>query len=240
MSINLVCLPFAGGTKHSLKFLKGRLEDNVIYHSIEYPGRGSRILEESLTDLNGIVEDAYAQIKSLINMPYAIYGHSMGAVVGFLLTRKIAEMKQPGPLHLFVSGTDAPSVPAKEEPRYLLPKNDFIEKLKKLGGMPDEILNNDELLDFFEPILRADFQAIETFEYRKITPLSTGLTVMIGDKEDVEEEDVLKWQEETIQPLNYFKFPGDHFFIYKNEKEIAAIISDILKKELTTQDKQNV
>ena len=228
--LNLICLPYAGGTKHSFRYLNKSILENVNIHSYDYPGHGNRIKESCLTDMNDIVDDIYSQIQPLLNKPYAIYGHSMGAILSYLLTRKIELNKLNLPLHVFVSGTDAPSVRHKKELRYSLPKDQFIEKLKKLGGMPDEILENEELLGFFEPILRSDFKAVETFKYSKQNPLEVPITVMIGDGEELEEEDVLKWQDETVHQLDVYTLKGGHFFIFDNGNEITDLISKYLAK----------
>jgi surfactin synthase thioesterase subunit len=152
----------------------------------------------------------------------------MGATVAFLLAQKIREEERQAPLHLFISGTDAPSVPSKRAPRHLLPKDEFVVAVKELGGLPDEILEHEEMLEYFEPILRADFKAVENYKHQVTKPLDIPFTVMVGDKEDMEEEDILKWQTETSIPINLYKFQGNHFFIYDHEKEIGKIIKSTL------------
>lgn len=228
MNVTLFCLPFAGGSKYSLQYLKKVLPRSISCHFLEYPGRGNRIKENFAENISEIVNDAYVKIAPLLEKPYAIYGHSMGAKVAYLLAQRIREEGRPAPLHLFISGTDAPSVPNREPLRHLLPKDDFITAVKELGGVPDELLMHEELLEYFEPILRADFKASETYIYKPTTPLDIPLTVMVGDKEDMEEEDILEWQKETLFTMRLYKFSGNHFFIFKHEKEIGKIIASSL------------
>lgn len=230
MNVTLFCLPFAGGSKYSLHFLKKVLPKNITCHFLEYAGRGARIKEEFADSIAEIVEDLFSKMAPLLKTPYALYGHSMGAKVAYLLSQKIREAGGPQPLHLFVSGTDAPSAPARIKPRYLLPGEQFINNVKELGGFPEELLNSKELLDYFEPILRADFKVSETYQHQITQPLSIPLTVMVGDKEDMLEEDILQWQNETILPMNLYKFPGNHFFIFDHEAEIGKIIQSALSK----------
>jgi surfactin synthase thioesterase subunit len=225
MRVTLLCLPFAGGNKHSLRFLKDNLPRDIAFHSLEYPGHGSRIKEQALTDIHKVVEDVYLQIKPLLNEPYAIYGHSFGAMVAYLLTKKIQNSNMPEPLHLFVSGLDAPSVTGRRQPYYLLPKEEFISKVRQLGGLPDEILNDAEMIDFFEPSLRADFQAFETYHYEHNDhPVNIPVTVMTGESENLKKENIMRWQTETVQDVRFFRFPGGHFFIYDYPREITDII----------------
>lgn len=230
MKIKLFCLPYAGGSKYSLYFLKKVLPVNIACHFLEYAGRGSRIKEDFAGDMSEVVNDMYRQIASLLEKPYAIYGHSMGAKVAYLLAQRIREEGRPSPLHLFISGTDAPSVPYKSALKHLLPRDEFITSVQEMGGLPDELLEHEELLEYFEPILRADFKVSETYEYKKTTALQIPLTVMVGDKEDMEEDDILEWQSETEIPIRLYKFSGNHFFIFEHEKEIAKIITSTLIK----------
>lgn len=230
MMVTLFCLPYAGGSKYSLFFLKKVLPRSITCHFFEYSGRGTRIKEDFAEDILGIVDDAYQQIIPMLDSPYALYGHSMGAKVAYLLAQRIREEGRPAPLHLFISGTDAPSVPYKKPLRYLLPKDEFLIAIQEMGGMPDEVLQHKELLEYFEPILRADFRVAETYDHKAATPLEIPITVMVGDKEDMEEEDILEWQSETVLPMRLYKFPGNHFFIFHHEKEIGKIIESTLIK----------
>ncbi|OAD23667.1 Microcystin synthetase associated thioesterase, partial [Candidatus Thiomargarita nelsonii] len=109
----------------------------------------------------------------------------MGSILGYLLTKRILNAGKPAPLHLFVSGRKAPSVVDDDPPKHQLPKQKFINHINVLGGLPPEILEHTELMDFFEPILRADFQAIETYIYQPASPFDIPITILQGlaDKE---------------------------------------------------------
>jgi surfactin synthase thioesterase subunit len=229
-NLTIFCLPFAGGSKYSLAFLKKVLPRQISCHFLEYRGRGTRIKEDFAENIDDVVDDIYKTVSSLLERPYAIYGHSMGAKVAYLLTLRIREGGKRLPIHLFISGTDAPSVAARKSPKHLLPKDEFVTAVKELGGLPDEILGHEEMLEYFEPILRADFKISESYQYKETQPLKIPITVMVGDKEDMREEDILKWQSETLMPIKLYKFPGNHFFIFENEKQIGEIIEAALIK----------
>ncbi|GEO09793.1 thioesterase II family protein [Segetibacter aerophilus] len=229
-NITVFCLPFAGGSKYSLAFLKKVLPKNISCHFLEYRGRGTRAKEDFAENISEVVDDVFKSITPLLDKPYAIYGHSMGAKIAYLLTLRIREEGKKMPIHLFVSGTDGPSVPARKSPKHLLPKNEFVTAVKELGGLPDEILGHEEMLEYFEPILRADFKISESYQYEGTEPLKIPLTVMVGDKEDMQEEDILQWQNETLIPIKLYRLPGNHFFIYDHEKQIGKIIEDALTK----------
>jgi surfactin synthase thioesterase subunit len=226
----LFCLPFAGGNKYSYRVFQENAPASLSIVPLEYPGRGARIREPFIKDMQRLVNDMYNQLRSQVNpQPYAIYGHSMGGVVAYMLCRKIfADGSFPPPVHLFVTGTLSPADQKDNKQRHLLSKKDFIEEMRDLDGCPEEILLNEELLSFFEPILRVDFETIETFHYRQQPPIDIPLTVMTGTQEDFDPEDIQLWQQETTQPVEFYQFEGKHFFIFQHTRAVLRIISEKL------------
>lgn len=98
-----------------------------------------------------------------------------------------------------------------------------------MGGCPEEILTNNELMVLFEPSLRADFKAIETYVYEKKNPLKIPLTVFIGNKDRVTWEDAKAWQDESAHAVDIKEFEGNHFFIFQHKKEITALFNYYIK-----------
>jgi surfactin synthase thioesterase subunit len=234
--INLYCLPFAGGNKYSYREFVEKAPSFLNIIPLEYPGRGAKIKEPLLSDINALADNLYNQISNEIgNNNYGLYGHSMGGLMSYLLTLKILENNKQAPSHLFITGTTGPSAPSRQEEkkRYLLDKKEFIEEIKELDGMPEEILQNEELLYYFEPILRSDFKLSENYMYQDHAPLNIPITVITGTDEDMELEDVQLWQKETTFKVDFKKMPGKHFFIFKH----TQIVVDIISKKLFVQTK---
>lgn len=235
VTINLYCLPFAGGNKYSYQKYIERAPSFLNIIPLEYPGRGARMKESLVSDSALLVDDLYNQIRKHANeADYAIYGHSMGGLIGYLVARKLIENNYKPPLHLFITGTCGPSSPARSaKTRHLLPKDEFIQELKNLDGIPDEILQNDDLLNYIEPILRADFKTCETYKYEGQSPLNVPFTVITGSDEDMTTEDIQLWQKESESPVDFRQIPGKHFFIFKYPR----VIVDIISKKLSVHTK---
>jgi surfactin synthase thioesterase subunit len=223
--MNLFCLPFAGASKYSYNGFVTCAPKNIKVIPIDLPGRGSRLGECLLSDINLMVNDIFDQIRPLLSLPYAIYGHSMGSLAGYLLTKTILSHQLQKPSHLFFSGCIAPSIRKTPVINSSLPSDLFKKRLKEYGGIPDEVLLNDDLMKFFEPILRADFKAVESFKYQETIPFNIPIDVFLGTEENASYEDGLAWQYETQAEVNVRKFSGNHFFIFGNEKEIMHIIA---------------
>ncbi|TWV91494.1 thioesterase II family protein [Chitinophaga pinensis] len=226
--MNIFSIPFAGGSVYSLKPFEIYMNEGVRWIPLEPPGRGRRIREPLIKDLHQMAADIFNQIRSGLNEPYAFYGHSMGAMLAYLVTRMALDADLPPPARLFLSGCGAPASKSKLPGRHKLPKNEFWSALKDLGGSPDEILQNEELQHYFEPILRADFEAIEKYNYEETTPFDIPVTVIIGYDEFVTREEAEQWQMETVAPIDVISYPGNHFFIFDRAFDIARLIKQTL------------
>jgi surfactin synthase thioesterase subunit len=217
--VKLFCFPFAGGSRYSYAGFQRHAPAALEVIPVDLPGRGKRFREKLLTDMDAVVEDAYRHLAPQLDGPYAIYGHSMGSIVGYLLAHRLQREGKPQPLHLFFTGRGGPSVQpdGKEPKKYLLSREDFVRDLVKLGGCPEGLLSDPALVAFFEPILRADFQAVEEYAYREAPPLEVPIGVLIGAEEDITREEALAWQRESTGPVQVGWLPGEHFFIYQHE-----------------------
>ncbi|CAM1365622.1 Thioesterase [Tenacibaculum sediminilitoris] len=227
--VNLFCLHFAGGNKYSYIPFEEYISKSINLITLELPGRGKRFEEPLQIDIHKIVDDLFEQLKGNEFKPYAIFGHSMGAILTYLLAHKIDKSDFPNPLHLFVSGCRAPKVERKPPFYNDLPKDEFVEKIRKMGGCPEEILQNDELMAIFEPSLRADFKVIETYKYKKQDSLNIPITVLIGNKDKVTWQEAKDWQQETTHTIDIKEFEGNHFFIFDHKKEITALFNYYIK-----------
>lgn len=222
--IDLLFLPFAGGSRYSYAPLEKHFSADFNFIPLEYPGRGMRMNERLLFDLDSIALDLFDKIRADMSGRYAIYGHSMGAIVGFLLLRLIAENNIPLPICIFVSGRACPLAPNHEK-TYLLSREEFWNKIVEYGGCSVEVLKDESLKQLFEPILRADVCAVEEYTYvSKREPYDTPLIAMIGTRERVKREDALLWKHMTKSKFTLYEFEGDHFFPFSHSEKIARLI----------------
>jgi surfactin synthase thioesterase subunit len=221
--MKLFCIPFSGGNAYSYMALKKQLPDCIRCLNLELPGHGTRIAEPLVYSIEEMTDYLLRQIEADLDDEYALFGHSLGALLAFMLCRKLTETGKPLPNMLFVSGQTAPSV-LKPDNRVLLSDDKFIEVLREMEGTPAELLSERSFLDFFLPIIKADFIAIANFRYQKKYPLQVPLVVLLGKQENIKTVDVFRWKEETIKETEFYWFEGGHFFIYENVKEICRLI----------------
>jgi surfactin synthase thioesterase subunit len=210
--LRIIAFTHAGGNKFSFQMFSKRFND---FSTIEYRRRELRIKESSSLDIKELLDDLLKHVKKEINScdDYIIYGHSMGALMGYLICQKIEELALQKPLKLVVSGKKAPFV--EREKISHLPDKIFWEEIIKLGGVPDELQDYPELVDYYTPILKADFRIVENYKYIKKEKLTIPIDVFYGSEEATKEE-MNGWKDETTSEVTITQMEGNHFFIFKH------------------------
>lgn len=225
--LKLFCIPYAGGSASIYHKWKKYFEDYVDIYPIELAGRGRRFGETPYSDLNDIVDDAYDNIKYMINDgPYMILGHSMGALIAFELIYKIKEKGDNVPIHTYFSGKGAPQINSYEDRICHLPDKEFMEEVFSLGGTPKELLQEKELLELFTRILRADYEAIENYKYiDRLDKFEFPISIFNGRDDKLTRKKIVNWNIHTKKECRIYNFEGGHFFINDKIKELSDIIN---------------
>lgn len=228
--VKLFCFPYAGGSAAIYEKWKRIIHPSIELISVEYSGRGKRFAEPIYTDMEEVVDDLYNIIKYEIDtVPYSFFGHSMGSLVSYELSHKIKKSAHREPSHIFFSGKAAPNSINRDKPLHNLNDVKFKEELFKLDGTPKEILENDDLMNIFLPILRSDFKVVEEYAYKdKLEKLNCDFTILYGSGDNMSLNELCDWQKHTNGRCSYIKFPGGHFFINAYVKEIVDIVNSII------------
>lgn len=229
MSLNktkFFCIPFSGGNAYTYFGLRKYLPPNIELYNLELPGRGKRISEPLLYNIEDMTQDLFGQIENEIDGSYAIYGHSLGALLGFTLCRYISMKGASLPVTLFLSGQTAPSL-LKADDKHNLPDDQFIDMLREMEGTPEELLTDKSFLQYFLPVIRADFKSISRYKYTpNETALDVPIEVLLGNEENINDEDAAKWQLETNSTLSIHRFKGGHFFIFNHLEKICSLFGE--------------
>lgn len=228
----LFCLPYAGGSGVVYYKWKRHLNSSIQLETIELKGRGKRFNEDFYENLEDAVEDIFENIKEkILHDEYAIYGHSMGSLLAYELYYKIYNENINMPKHIFFSGYKPPSIPGEERQIHLLPDGEFIKEVIELGGTPQEVADNEELLQLFTPILRNDFKMLEKYLYKeKKDKIQCDISILNGKEDDITLEELLAWKNHGDKGFKVYNFEGNHFFINTNAENITKIINTTLVK----------
>ncbi|MEH2007550.1 thioesterase II family protein [Nostoc sp.] len=229
-NLRLFCFPYAGGSSAIFRTWPNNLPSNVEVCAVEYPGRGRQMKLAPLTRLESLVEAIAPALIPYLDKPFAFFGHSMGGLVSFELTRLLRSQYSLAPFHLFISARRAPQIPLTKAPLHILSDSDLQDELHSLNGTPKAVLESPELMQIFLPILRADFAVLETYIYTQKQPLECPITVFGGlQDQETNHEALQAWREQTSATFSLEMFDGGHFFIHSHQQLLFKFISQELQ-----------
>jgi medium-chain acyl-[acyl-carrier-protein] hydrolase len=213
--LRLFCFPHAGVGASAYRLWPAGLPSELEVCAVQTPGRESRLREPPYTHVESLVEAALEALQPALDLPFAFFGHSMGAVVAGALTVALGRRGGPLPAHLFLSGHRAPHLPDPEPLVGGLADDLFVTEInRRYGGIPPEILQERELMELLLPGLRADIRALES--YRPTTALHLGCPVSVfGGTEDrrATRGQLEAWREGATGAFHVNMFPGGHFYL---------------------------
>ena len=228
--LRLVCFPHAGAGASVFRNWPARLPADIELWAIQPAGREGRFLEPLLHQMPPLTGCVTAELLQLPEMPLAFFGHSMGALLAFETARLLRVNRRSPPACLFVSGNRAPQLQKEAPKTYNLPEKEFLEALRRMNGIPPEILNNSEWRELLIPILRADLSVCQTYRYISAEPLVCPI-VVFGGQEDAEapRESLAAWGQQTSSAFRVVLFPGGHFYLQTSEAQFLESLSTELR-----------
>jgi medium-chain acyl-[acyl-carrier-protein] hydrolase len=231
--LRLFCVPHAGGGTSSFRGWARSFAPGVQLVPVQLPGRESRVEEPPFVRLAPLVSALTEAIAPYVHAPFALFGHSMGALVCFELARYLRRAYGVAPVHLFVSGAPAPQLSVRHPAMHELSTPALLGELRRLGGTPDEVLGSGELMRMLVPVLRADLQIVETYTYFDDAPLACPVSAFggLGDAR-VTRDELAAWQVLTGGEFSLQMVPGGHFFAYDEGRRMANIVARELARAL--------
>lgn len=228
--LRLFCFPHAGGGASMFRAWHETLPEPVEVYGIQLPGRESRWKETPVADAQALMQDIVPAIQPCLDVPFVLYGHSMGSLLAFDLACDLRRRGLPQPLHLFVSGRRAPVLPLPGSPIAALPEDAFIAAMiRQYDGIPKVIQQDRDLLQIFLPLLRADIAVTEAYRWRGESPLDVPISAFAGlDDRSVAVDELLAWRRLTLRDFRLELLPGDHFFP-QNRRDglLRSIVRDL-------------
>lgn len=234
--MRLFCLPYAGGNAVMFQRWHQIFNPKIEICPIQYPGRGNRIREQPFTNAKPLAQEVTEAIKPLLDIPYAFFGHSMGALIAFEVVQELRRQQKRLPFHFFASAVRAPQLKYRDRISFDLPDAEFIEELRRLNGTPNEVLDHSELMALMLPMLRADFSVAQTYEFVAAPPLPFPITVYGGQQDvSVSKIELDGWLEQTTGGFRLELFPGDHFYLHASENLLTSKIEAQLMESFRTE-----
>ena len=228
--MRLFCVPYAGVGPSVYRPWLAALPPTVEVRLVQFPGREARWREAPLSSMREIADGFVRALAPSLDLPFAFYGHSLGALASFEVTRRLRASGGPLPTHLFLAAHRGPHLPNPHPEIRHLQDDAFISELRRrYDGIPQAVLDNPELLELMLPCLRADFAAYETYEYVDEPPLDVPISAFGGDEDGyVRTPEVAAWRDQTRNRFRMRIMPGNHFFVQTHRERIIAAITEDL------------
>ena len=227
--LQLFCFPYAGaGTALFASWQRALPE--VAVRPIRLPGREARLSEPAFTSVHPLVESLAEALEPELARPFALFGHSLGAIVSFELARRLRRLGRPRPRLVVVSAQSAPHVPSPRPPIYDLPEDEFLAAIANFGGTPPAVLADRELLALVVSTLRADLTVTDTYRFTPEPALESPIA-MFGGRDDplVPEEELVAWREHSTRPDGVHLFDGGHFYVHERRDRFLAELAEVVR-----------
>ncbi|MFF5315468.1 thioesterase II family protein [Streptomyces massasporeus] len=225
--VRLVCLPHAGGSAGFFYPVARELAPRVEVLAVQYPGRQDRLREPAVPDIGTLAERIAGELGPWTDRPYALFGHSMGAIVAFETARRLQEAGR-APVGLFVSGRRAPALDHAGD-RQPVTDAEVLAEVRELNGTGDVLLDDEATLKLILPALRSDYQAVRDYRYRTGPALACPVTAFTGDRDPKAElGQVRAWRQHTRSAFEVNVLPGGHFFLVDRAAEVWGLVKDRL------------
>ncbi|MBV8827421.1 MAG: thioesterase [Hyphomicrobiales bacterium] len=226
-SLPLVCIPYAGGSSACYERWHKHANGTFSLVPFDLAGHGRRALEPVATTVPEVVNDLVEQVHSVaLTGNYALFGHSFGALLSYELTLRLAEYGYPSPVHVFVSGANPPHR-LRRSKRHELSEEQLLRFVEERGMVPPSLLRSAEARDFFLRILRADFRAIETYEWIDNGPLPCPLAAFVAAEDPAIDAHVVhEWERYSSGPAEIRWLAGatGHMYLDSHAEPILAAI----------------
>lgn len=231
-ALRLVCFPYAGSGATIFRTWPDALPPEVELLAIALPGRDARALEPLVDRLAPLVSSLADEVGPQLRAPFAIFGHSFGAMLGFGFARELQRRKLGQPVHFFASGRRAPQLPERAR-LHRLSDPELLAALRRMGGIPDAVFDVPEMIEYFLPIVRADIAASEAETIGLDAPLSCPITAMGGiSDERVSVDDLDAWRAQTTGPFEREMYAGGHFFLQSDRDRFLSSLSRRLTRAI--------
>lgn len=227
-ALRVICFPHIAGGASLYNAWADRLPENTELCAVRLPGRENRLEEPPIEDMSALLDALDGALAPLLDRPYVLFGHCSGSVMAFELARRLRAAGKRMPELLIASSIEAPAVRVIPDPMHLLSREELFTRFANYGGIAPDVLNDPEMMDMFEPVIRADYRLIERVVYRPEPPLGIPVTVIGGtDDRFVGYESLAAWRSETSERFSLHLLKTGHFVLDEAVGLVAGLLHDL-------------
>lgn len=216
---------------------------------VHLPGRGARQDEDLIDDAKTLICNMVDEMHGYLDKPYVLFGHSMGALLAYIMAEEICQREMKAPDCIFISSLKVPDKLKGKEGcfagiidnracLYELDDEELKEKLAQLGGAPAVVLNDKDFIKTILPVFRNDLRLCETYAPQTKTVLPIPFELYGGNNDKlVSKSELEEWKQYTSKEANVTTFLGGHFYFQKNTNvflfKLGKKLQDIVRDNAT-------
>ena len=229
---HLYCLPHAGGGVAMYHRWKRILPSSFQVLPVRLPGREDRIRESAISDLNQLIESLLVGFQDSGRQPMAFFGHSMGGLIAFQLSRRLQQTRLGTPKAVFVSAIRPPHLPKPDPMLHTLGDEELIETaLQRYGSTSAASSDERQLMRLMLGTIRSDFEMLERFTFHPDPQLDCPIYALGGaDDIAVSRAELAQWEQHTASQFQQRLFPGGHFYLREQEKTVISYVKRSLER----------
>jgi medium-chain acyl-[acyl-carrier-protein] hydrolase len=212
----LFCFPFSGSGAQAYRTWSSELPETIDICPVQLPGREARMSEPRHTSLADLVPRVVDALLPRMEPPFSLFGHSVGALIAFAVTRELRRRGLGQPVQLIVSGRNAPHL-GVVYPLHHFADARLLDELRRLDPPRPEAWSNTDLVELMLPVVRADLTINDTYVHQLEEPLEMPIVAFCGSDDHVAPPaSVQAWQKETRSVFRCHVLPGRHFFLHSS------------------------
>ena len=232
-SINIVFLPYAGGSSYSyLQYIYG-LGENISIYSIDYAGHGKRFREKPKKSFEELVEDVIVQFEKIPKKNLVIFGHSMGALVAAYVSEWLYK-KAPGCIKKIILSCCVTPDKVRTKMNKCISDEELLDYLCYERKIPKETIFSVQFQKYYWEIIKNDFKIMREFDNRPLFLPECPLYCILADEDkDIGYKDVEVWKNYTNEIVKLYTVKGNHFYFEKESHKFTELLKNIVTQNMT-------
>jgi len=227
----LFCFHYAGGTASAFASWRDRLSPQIALLPVQLPGREYRVHDRRILAMDRLLEELVRDLRPMLDAPFALYGHSMGAMIAYAFARHLRDHGGPAPSALLLGACPPPDTTGRSAHAEIPDRAALVHWMRELGGVPDALLQYPEWLEASVALLRDDLVLASTYRPPPSGPLSCPVHVLAGARDPVlPPARAGEWAEHTTGPFTTHTVPGGHFFLREHPDELVHLVNNLLRQ----------
>lgn len=227
-SIKIFCFHHAGGSASIFRPWTLQ-QDKLAIHPVELPGKATRMGEDYIESGERLVQQLAKEIDQILypGERFRLYGHSLGAMIAFKVAWALEHKYERCADKIILAARHTANIKNEIGYQTYMGTEALVDDMRRVGGTPDEILNNDGIMKCLLPDIIKDYRLNEDLIY-KGEIIHSSLRIDVGvDDQDTSLDLIKGWRELTRGNVTFRSFPGGHFFPYEGESYYQSLEDDV-------------